>query len=136
LLLPAKDEYRNRRRYNFKQGEQMPRPKGSGNKNRSELVQLALAGIDAQIQQFQNQIDLLTDKRRQISRSDTGSTGATGAVVSSGRKAAKKSAKAAGKEAGKAAGKKKRVVSAATRKKLKEAAKARWARQRGEGGGE
>jgi hypothetical protein len=131
LLLPAENEYRNRRRYNFKQGEKMPRPKGSGNKNRSELVQLALAGIDAQIQQLQNQIDLLTDKRRQISKSDTGGgTGATAAVVSGGRKAAKKSAKAAGKAAGK-----KRVVSAATRKKLKEAAKARWARQRGEGGG-
>ena len=107
----------------------MPRPKGSGNKNRSELVQLALAGIDAQIQQLQNQIDLLTDKRKQISKSDTGGgSSSTAAVVSSGRKAAKKSAK-------KAAGKK-RVVSAATRRKLKEAAKARWARQRGEGGGE
>jgi len=111
----------------------MPRPKGSGNKNRSELVQLALAGIDAQIQQLQTQIDLLTDKRRQISKSDSGgSTGATAAVVSSGRKAAKKSAKAAGK----AAGKKKRVVSAATRKKLKDAAKARWARERGEAAAE
>jgi len=106
----------------------MPRPKGSGNKNRSELVQLALAGIDAQIQQLQSQIDLLTDKRKQISKSETGGSGSTASVVSSGRKAAKKSAKASAK--------KKRVVSAATRKKLKEAAKARWARQRSESGGQ
>ena len=106
----------------------MPRPKGSGNKNRSELVQLALAGIDAQIQQLQTQIDMLTDKRRQISKSDTGGSTGAATVVSSGRKAAKKSAKAAGT--------KKRVVSAATRKKLKEAAKARWARERGEAAGE
>ncbi|MEO6725476.1 MAG: hypothetical protein ABIU20_10190 [Blastocatellia bacterium] len=101
----------------------MPRPKGSANKNRSELVQLALAGIDAQIQQLQSQIDSLTDKRKQISKSNTGG-GATPAasVTSKGRKAAATPAK------------KKRAVSASTRKKLKEAAKARWARQRGEDG--
>ena len=99
----------------------MPRPKGSG--NRSELVQLALAGIDAQILQLQSQIDALTDKRKQLAKPGV-SASASASVVSKGRKAA---ASVAGK-----APKKKRVVSAATRRKLKEAAKARWARQRGE----
>lgn len=103
----------------------MPRPKGSANKNRSELVQLALAGIDSQIQQLQSQIDALADKRKQISKSSTGSGAAPAAsVASKGRKAATVPAK------------KKRAVSASTRKKLKEAAKARWARQRGEDGAE
>lgn len=101
----------------------MPRPKGSG--NRSELIQLALAGIDAQIQQLQSQIDALTDKRKQISKTGAGAATASASVTTKGRKAAATAANAAPK--------KKRVVSAATRKKLKEAAKARWARERGEG---
>jgi len=90
----------------------MPRPKGSG--NRSELIQLALAGIDAQIQQLQTQIGALTEKRKQLAK------GGTATVATSGAKAA----------AGTAA--KKRVVSAATRKRLKDAAKARWAKVRAE----
>lgn len=90
----------------------MPRPKGSG--NRSELVQLALAGIDAQIQQLQAQIGALTEKRKQLAKSGSGT------VAASGTKAA----------AGTAT--KKRVVSAATKKRLKDAAKARWARVRAE----
>ena len=98
----------------------MPRPKGSG--NRSELIQLAIAGIDAQIQQHEAQIQALSDKRKQLAK--TGST-ASAAVASGTRKAAAVSA----------APKKKRVVSAATRRKLKEAAKARWARERGEKAG-
>jgi hypothetical protein len=101
----------------------MPRPKGSG--NRSELVQLALAGIDAQIQQLQSQIDALADKRKQIAKTGGGSQAASASVVSKGSKGA---ATGAG-----VSSKKKRVVSAATRKKLKEAAKARWAKARGEG---
>lgn len=100
----------------------MPRPKGSG--NRSELVQLALAGIDAQIQQLQSQIDALADKRKQLAKTGGGSVAAAASVVTKGRKAA---VAAAG-----ASSTKKRVVSAATRKKLKEAAKARWAKARGE----
>lgn len=100
----------------------MPRPKGSG--NRSELVQLALAGIDAQIQQLQSQIDALVDKRKQLSKTGGGQV-ASAAVVSKGRKAA---TVVAGESS-----KKKRVVSPATRKKLKEAAKARWAKARTEG---
>jgi hypothetical protein len=104
------------------QGENMPRPKGSG--NRSEFVEFALAGIDAQIQQLQLQIDTLTDKRKQLAKSGSGGSVASASVVSKGRKAA---AVVAGDQP-----KKKRVVSAATRKKLKEAAKARWAKARGE----
>lgn len=90
----------------------MPRPKGSG--NRSELVQLALAGIDAQIQQLQAQIGALTEKRKQLAK------GGSATVAASGTKAA------AGTST------KKRVVSAATKKRLKDAAKARWARVRAE----
>ncbi len=102
----------------------MPRPKGSANKNRSELVQLALAGLDVQIQQLQSQIEALMDKRKQISKSSIGGdeVSSTASVASKGRKAAADPAK------------KKRPVSASTRKKLKEAAKARWARARGEEG--
>lgn len=100
----------------------MPRPKGSGNKNRSELVQLALAGIDAQIQVLQSQIDVLVDKRKQISKSTAGGESTQSAAAPKGSKVAA------------TPGKKKRTVSAATRKKLKEAAKARWARERGEEG--
>lgn len=88
----------------------MPRPKGSG--NRSELVQLALVGIDTQIQQLQAQIAELTEKRKQLAKGG-------GAVATV-------------KGASAAEGAKKRVVSAATKKKLKEAAKARWAKVRAE----
>ncbi len=95
----------------------MPRPKGSG--NRSEFVQFAIAGIDAQIQQLQSQIEELTGKRRQLAKD--GNVAST-AVAAKGAKAA-----ATG-----AAPKKKRVVSAATKKRLKEAAKARWERVRAE----
>lgn len=91
----------------------MPRPKGSG--NRSELVELAIAGIDAQIQQLEARIKELADKRKELSKG----TAVASAKVSK--------APAAG-----ATARKKRVVSAATRKKLKEAAKARWAKARGE----
>lgn len=88
----------------------MPRPKGSG--NRSELVQLAIVGIDTQIQQLHAQIAELTEKRKQLAKGG--------------------SAVAATKGASAAEGAKKRVVSAATKKKLKEAAKARWAKVRAE----
>jgi hypothetical protein len=87
----------------------MPRPKGSG--NRSELVQLAIIGIDTQIQQLQAQIAELTEKRKQLAGG--------GAVAVKGASSAEGATK-------------KRVVSAATKRKLKEAAKARWARVRAE----
>ncbi|MBS1787295.1 MAG: hypothetical protein JST85_06225 [Acidobacteria bacterium] len=90
----------------------MPRPKGSG--NRSELVQLAIAGIDAQIQQLETQISLLNEKRKQLTKSGA----VTGATT--------------GAKAAAVAATKKRVVSAATRKRLKDAAKARWAKVRAE----
>jgi len=101
----------------------MPRPKGSGNKNRSELVQLALTGLDVQIQQIQAQLDALTAKRREISRS-----GAVKEIVSSATGASKKQTASVTSSKKK----KKRKVSEETRQKLSEAAQARWARQRGE----
>lgn len=91
----------------------MPRPKGSG--NRSELIQLAIAGLDAQIQQLEAQIKELADKRKELSKGNA-------AASVKGSKASSTGAPA----------RKKRVVSAATRRKLKEAAKARWAKARGE----
>lgn len=90
----------------------MPRPKGSG--NRSELVQLAIVGIDTQIEKLQAQIAELNEKRKQLAKGGV----ATAAVKSASVAAAD--------------GVKKRVVSAATKKKLKEAAKARWAKARAE----
>lgn len=98
----------------------MPRPKGSGNKNKSELIELALAGIDAQISQLQAQIQALVDKRKQIAKPGTASAATASATIKVRKGAASVTAK------------KKRVVSPATRKKLKEAAKARWARERSE----
>lgn len=86
----------------------MPKPKGSG--SHSELVQLALVGIDTQIQQLHAQIAELTEKRKQLAGGGT--------VAAKGASAAE--------------GVKKRVVSAATKRKLKEAAKARWAKVRAE----
>jgi hypothetical protein len=98
----------------------MPRPKGGS--SRSELVRLAIAGIDAQIQD-------LMDKRKQFAKLAPGAAGAAPSVpaaVGVSRVAV------TGSKASPA--KKKRVVSAATRRKLKEAAKARWARVRAERG--
>ncbi|MFN0108699.1 MAG: hypothetical protein ACKVZH_07570 [Blastocatellia bacterium] len=90
----------------------MPRPKGSG--NRSELVQLAIVGIEAQIQKLQSEIEALNDKRKELVK---------GGSASAAAPTAKNVA---------VAPKKKRVVSAATKKRLKEAAKARWAKARAE----
>lgn len=90
----------------------MARSKGSG--DRSELVQLAIVGIDTQIQQLQSQIAELTEKRKQLAKGGSVAAAVKGANVTA------------------AVGGKKRVVSAATKKKLKEAAKARWAKARAE----
>lgn len=97
----------------------MPRPKGGG--NRSEFVQFAIAGINAQIQQLQSQIEELTDKRKQIAKDGNV---ASAAVVAKGAKAADVEAP-----------KKKRVVSTITKKRLRDAAKARCARTRAEEAG-
>lgn len=100
----------------------MPRPKGSANKNRSELIELALAGLDIQIQQAQSQLDALMAKRRELSRPSGSRETPPSAPVSSKKKAGTTSSKK----------RKKRQVSEETRQKLKEAAQARWARQREE----
>ena len=102
--------------------------KSSGDTSKLELVELALAGIDAQIKE-------LTDKKAEL-MALVGQTApaapkraakakAKAAKVVKGAKVAKV-ARVAKSEAD--ADKKKRVFSAATRKKLREAAKARWAR--------
>jgi hypothetical protein len=98
----------------------MPRPKGGS--SRSELVRLAIAGIDAQIQE-------LMDKRKEFAKMAPGAGGSATASAPSG---AIRAAAVTGSKT--APSKKKRTVSAATRKKLKEAAKARWARVRAERG--
>ncbi len=99
----------------------MPRPKGTSSK--TELVRLAIAGIDAQIRQ-------LEEKRSELIRMVPGLSISVAASSSSlGGRGRKRAAVTASKPS---PAKKKRVVSAATRKKLKDAAKARWARERGE----
>jgi hypothetical protein len=98
----------------------MPRPKSSS--SRSELIRLAIAGLDAQIQELQ-------DKRRELTRMAPGLASATSSMAAPARKRAAVTSNTS------APAKKKRKVSAATRKKLKEAAKARWARIRTERGG-
>ncbi|MFM8394019.1 MAG: hypothetical protein ACKOB4_08865 [Acidobacteriota bacterium] len=100
--------------------------KSSGDTSKQELVELALAGIDAQIKE-------LTDKKTEL----LGLLGqATPAAPKKAAKAVKAVKAARGAKVAKAAkkeepsDKKKRVFSAATRKKLREAAKARWAREK------
>ncbi len=93
----------------------MPRPKRGDSK--SELIQLALAGIDAQIQE-------LMAKRVEIAKLAAPALAPKPARKAAVRKRAATPAKAV------APAKKKRKVSAATRKKLKEAAEKRWARAR------
>lgn len=90
----------------------MARSKGSG--DRSELIRLAIVGIDTQIQKLQAEIAELTEKRKQYAKGGPVAAAVKGASVAA------------------AVGGRKRVVSAATKKKLKEAAKARWARARAE----
>jgi hypothetical protein len=98
----------------------MPRPKGSS--SRSELIRLAIAGLDAQIQELQ-------DKRKELMRMAPSLSSAVSSVAAPARK------RFVGISSASGPAKKKRKVSAATRKKLKEAAKARWARIRSERGG-
>jgi len=83
-----------------------------GNKN-AELIILALAGIDAQIKE-------LNEKKEEL-RQSLGHAATTSQSRSVAGRGSKKEA---------APAKKKRVFSAATRKKLREAAKARWAREK------
>jgi hypothetical protein len=98
--------------------------KATSDTSRQELVELALAGIDAQIRE-------LNEKKNELMQ-------LLGQTPTAPKRAAKagKAAKSPKKEKEKepemetASAKKKRVFSAATRKKLREAAKARWAREK------
>src|SRR5262245_27148368 len=99
----------------------MPRPKVGS--SRSDLIRLAIAGIDAQIEN-------LTEKKRELARAIPGV--AYSAAPAAPTRPARKLAAMTSATASPA--KKKRKVSPATRKKLKEAAKARWARIRAERG--
>lgn len=90
-------------------------PRKSESSNPAELIKQAIAGIDAQIKEW-------TGKREQLARMV--SVAAVAPAVRRGRPAGT-AAKAA---------KPKRVVSEATKKKLRAAAKARWAKIRAEEG--
>lgn len=92
----------------------MPRKSGSGNP--AEHIKMAIASID-------NQIKELTAQREQLARVIPGMS----AVASARRRGRPASALASVRTT-----KPKRVVSDATKRKLKAAAKARWARYRGE----
>jgi hypothetical protein len=91
-------------------------PKKSGSSNPAELIKMAIASIDAEIKE-------LTGKRAQLSKMVTGAAAAPAARRGRPMKAAAK-----------AKAKPKRVVSEATRRKLRAAAKARWAKLREEQG--
>lgn len=85
-------------------------PISTGGKDQAELIQLAIAGIDAQIRELQ-------EKRAQLSGMVSGRAASAAAVA----------APAAPAPAGR-----KRVFSDATREKLSRAAKRRWKRERAE----
>jgi len=91
----------------------MPRKSGSGNP--AEHIKLAIASIDHQIKELEAQ-------REQLAKIVPGIS-----VASARRRGRPASALAAVRSS-----KPKRVVSDATKRKLKAAAKARWARYRGE----
>jgi hypothetical protein len=90
----------------------MPRKSGSGDP--AELIKMAISSLDAQIKD-------LTVKREQLAKMVT--EVATAGVRRRGRPPGISAT---------LSGKPKRVVSEATRRKLRAAAKARWARERGE----
>ena len=87
--------------------------KSSGDTNKNELVELALAGIEAQIKD-------LTEKKEELKKL-LGQRAAVAKKRAGGCEAATKDT---------ASAKRKRVFTPATRKKLREAAKARWARRK------
>ena len=91
----------------------MPRKSTSGNP--AEHIKLAIASIDVQIKE-------LTAQREQLAKVIPGVAAAS--VRRRGRPASALAAVRSSKP--------KRVVSEATKRKLKAAAKARWARYRGE----
>ena len=96
----------------------MPRRAAASSGDPSDLIKQAIAGLDAQIRDW-------TTKRDQLARLlPDGGGAATYATKRRGRPPGSKN-KAAEAVAN---GKPKRKVSAATRKKLKAAAQARWAK--------
>jgi hypothetical protein len=88
-------------------------PRTSGGHNQAELIKLAITGIDAQIRELQ-------ETRARLTQSATGG-------AKSARRGPSKSA-----SPGATTAPRKRVFSAATRKRLSLAAKRRWARIRNE----
>lgn len=106
----------------------MPRPRkaATNSGDPAELIKQAIAGLDAQIQEW-------TSKRDQLARLlPEGSASAAFTGRRRGRPPGSKNKAAAAGKSAKANAKPKRKVSAATRRKLKEAARARWARIKGE----
>jgi hypothetical protein len=89
----------------------MPRKRGT---SQSELIKLAIEGLDAQIQALQ-------EKRAELTKMTGGGSRPAGRSASV-KASASKPAKA------------RRKVSLATRRKLRDAAKKRWARIKGEKG--
>jgi hypothetical protein len=98
----------------FIEGEKhMPKKPGSGNP--TEHIRMAIASIDFQIKE-------LTAQREQLAKI------VPGLVAASARRRGRPASALATVRSSKP----KRVVSEATKRKLKAAAKARWARHRGE----
>ncbi len=93
-------------------------PTKSGSNNPADLIKLAIAGLDAQIKEW-------TGKREQLAKMVSGVAASSAARRGRPAGTAAKTAKSA---------KPKRVVSEATKKKLRAAAKARWAKIRAEEG--
>lgn len=101
----------------------MPRRAAATSSDPAELIKQAMAGLDAQIREW-------TTKRDQLARLlPAGGGSATFAVRRRGRPPGSKNKAAASAREN---AKPKRKVSAATRRKLKEAARARWAKIKGE----
>jgi hypothetical protein len=115
--------------------------------SRNELVELALAGLEVQIRELNDKKEELkkllvsSPAAKRAGKVETGKAvkvARAGKVTKAGKKGVEaktakvaKSPKSVAAEASEdGSGKKKRVFSAATRKKLREAAKARWAREK------
>jgi hypothetical protein len=116
--------------------------------SKNELVELALAGLEVQIRELNDKKEELkkllvsspaakrTAKAVKVARAGKGTKAGKKGVEAKAAKVAKtpkssKSVKSTPVEDSEdGSGKKKRVFSAATRKKLREAAKARWAREK------
>ncbi|MFZ4793359.1 MAG: hypothetical protein ACOYLN_04440 [Blastocatellia bacterium] len=115
--------------------------------SRNELVELALAGLEVQIRELNDKKEELkqllvsspaakragkaeTVKAVKVARAGKGTKAGKKGVEAKTAKVAKSSKSVAADASEDGSGKKKRVFSAATRKKLREAAKARWAREK------